>query len=288
MNTVLMTIVLAGSTLASATQVTGRELALLRVILRQSMSMDRHAAYESGDALMKDRVSPLDLVLNDPNVDALHKIMTDEANDPYKRSNAARALAYLGDERCINVLTNALAGKFAASSSCIEQNQAGVCLLFLGYRFPRDFLFTRLPNPIYPELNALLEDPNRPATLTEPLYSERYNYSRDPNLPYTNDKIATIVIKHLEHPKRPVKIRGPLSTLEVEQREIANPRYPWVEAPLGGLPNTWRKLLDQGKNGDLLYYFITDEADWASLRGAEGYVLIRQGEVAAIIMTRQS
>jgi hypothetical protein len=97
MNAGLLTMILAGSALSSATDVTGRELALLRVILRQSMSAGQHTAQERGDALTKDRVSPLGLVSNDPNLDELHGIMTSETNDEYKRFNAARAMAYLGD-----------------------------------------------------------------------------------------------------------------------------------------------------------------------------------------------
>jgi zona occludens toxin (predicted ATPase) len=39
------------------------------------MSMDWYTAYNGDDALRKDRFSPLDLVLNDPNVDELHQII---------------------------------------------------------------------------------------------------------------------------------------------------------------------------------------------------------------------
>lgn len=293
MNAVLLTMVLAGSTLASTTQVTGRELALLRLILRQSMSMDRHAAYESGDALRQDRFSPLGLVSNDPNVDELHRIMTNEANDEYKRFNAARALAYLGDMRSIDILAQALAGEFAASSSCVEQSHAAACLLYLGYDFPKDFLFTRLPNPLYPELNAFLEDPNHPTGPTM-MYSERYDFSSDPNLPYTNEEIAAIVTASFGYAPYPARVRGPLTIADAEQRDlqlgldrIAQLGIPdlIIRVPLWGLEDDWLGFKKQMRAGDLLYYFTTDEICWAGLVGAEGYVLIREGKIAETIIT---
>jgi hypothetical protein len=291
MNAVLLTMVLAGSTLASTTQVTGRELALLRVILRQGMSMDWYTAYNGGDALRKDRFSPLDLVLNDPNVDELHKIMTSGAGDEYKRFNAARALAYIGDERCIDILVITLAGKYAATSSGFEQSHAAACLLYLGYDFPKDFLFTRLPNPLYPELNALLEDPNQSAW-PSPMYSERYNRSSDPNLPYTNEKIATTVRDYLGYVAGPVKVRGPLSMMDVEQRElqlilddiVKFRSADWIRLPFYGWEE-WSGFKEQMRTGDLLYYFITDEIDWSLLGGREGYVLIREDAIAAMFIT---
>jgi len=291
MNAVLMTIVLAGSTWASATQVTGRELALLRVILRESMSMDRHAACESSDALRKDRVSPLDLVLNDPNVDALHKIMTNEANDSYKRFNAARALAYLADMRCIDILKKALAGEFAVSSSGFEQSQAAACLLYLDYDFPKDFLFTRLPNPLYPELNALLEDPNQPLMppgRPVPQYSERYVFSPDPNLPYTNEQVEKVATQYLN---MSVGVFGPLSTGDVQQVELqfildltaTHESSDLLRLPFADRYDAWRDFKKQMRSGDLLYFFASDGMSPSSVF-LKGYVLIRGGQVAAHLL----
>jgi hypothetical protein len=291
MNAALLMMVLAGSTLASATALTGRELALLRVILRQSMSMDQHAAYERGDALTMDRFSPLGLVSNDPNLDELHQIMADEANDEYKRFNAARALAYLGDGRCIDTLAKTLAGEFAMTSSCIEQSQAAACLLYLGYDFPKNFLFTRLPNPIYPELNALLEDADHSTQPPFPLYSERYDFSSGPNLPYTNKEVAAIVTGWLGYVAGPVRVRGPLSILDVEQREVLRnldliaAGIPQLRVPFWAFCDEWRHLVSQIKGGDLIYHFTTDDIDWGLLGGREGYVLIRKGEVVEMIIT---
>jgi len=294
MNAALLTMVLAGSALASATELTGREMALLRVILRQDMSMDRHAAHETDNALIKDRVSPLDLVSSDPNLDELHKIMTDEANDQYKRFNAARALAYLGDTRCIDTLAKTLAGEFAETSSGVEQSKAAACLLYLGYDFPKDFLFTRLPNPMYPELNALLEEPNQPMPIASsyPLYSERYNVSSDPNLPYTNEEAAAIVTRYLGYVMRPVKVRGPLSTVDAEQRDLQLTLdliakfgvSDDIRLPFWWMKEEWSGFKKQMRAGDLLYYFTTDEIDWDLLGGREGYVLIHEGTVVAMIL----
>jgi hypothetical protein len=292
MNVGLLVIVLGGSALASATQVTGRELALLRVILRQSMSMDQHVAYEKGDALRKDRVSPLGLISNDPNLDELGKIMTDEANDEYKRFNAARAMAFFGDARCIDILTKTLAGEFAVSSSCIEQSHAAACLLYLGYEFPKDFLFTRLPNAQYGELNALLDDPNQTAWPAA-MYSERYNYSSDPNLPITNEEVGILVRKALGHPIGPVTARGPLWIADVEQRELQSildtaaerPPLEWIRIPLWDMRDEWLSFKKRMSAGGLLYYFTTDAIDWSMLGGREGYVLIREDKVAEMIVT---
>lgn len=292
MNAAFLAIVLTGSVWASAAQVTGRELALLRVILRQSMSADQHAAYESGDALMKDRTSPLGLVSNDPNTDALHGIMTDEANDPYKRLSAARVMAYFGDTRCIDLLVKTLAGEFAPSSSGFAQSEAGACLLYLGYDFPKDFLFTRLPNALYPELNALLEDPEQPTEPPYPLYSERYNLARDPNLPYADKEISTQIMRELPR-MEPVKIRGPLSVADVMQREVQRSldeivsfgMSPWLRIPSAGFYDDWQAFTSQMEAGDLIYYFTTDEMDWSLLGGREGYVLIHEGRIVTMLIT---
>ena len=293
MNAGLLTMILAGSALSPATDVTGRELALLRVILRQSMSADQHAAQERGDALTKDRVSPLGLVSNDPNLDQLHGIMTSETNDEYKRFRAARAMAYLGDARCIDTLVKTLAGEFAVSSSGIERSHAAACLLYLNYDFPKDFLFTRLPNSLYPELNTLLEDPNQSAW-PSPTYSERYNHSSEPNLPYTSQKIATSVRSHLGYVAGPVTVRGPLSTIDVEQRELQSVLdeivefncHDWIRIPFSGFQDEWLDFRSQMRAGDLNYSFITDEIDWSLLGGREGCILIREGTIAAMFITR--
>lgn len=290
MRTALIAIVLAGPTLASATDLTGRELALLRIVIRQQFQSDVHAAHSFGDDLRKDRVAPLELVSADPNVvDQLYGIMTNETNDPYRRFNAARALAYLGDRRCMDILSKTLAGDFAMTSSGFELSEAALCLLYLGYDLPGDFLFTRVPNPLYSELNALLEDPNRPARPI-PLYTERYDVSPEPNLPYTKEQVEQIVAQHFG--LFSAAVRGPLLTGDVEQRELqltldliaAHVLADAIRVPFPDRHTRWENFTKQMCPDDVMYYFVPGENSPSSIM-MEGYVLIRDGRVVAQIAT---
>ncbi len=290
MRTAWVAIVLAGAALAPAAELTGRELALMRVILRQSMSMDLHAAHETGDALRIDTASPLGLVSNDPNTDELCQIMTDEANDPYKRFNAARALAYLGDQRCVDILTETLAGAFAQTSSGFEQSEAAACLLYLGGELPETFLFTRLANPLYAEWNALLDDPNDSVALLAP-YSERYDSASDANLPYTKDEVEQIVAEHFR--QFSVGVVGPLVTADVEQIELqmilnrveAGRFDAMLRVPFPGWYDHWRDFEQQMGPDDLLYYFDPGPEPSPDSIIRVGYVLIRDGKVVAELLT---
>ena len=74
----------------------------------------------------------------------------------------------------------------------------------------------------------------------------------------------------------------------------------WVLVPLSGrmhefariTPRNWAFLgastLAGLIVGDLMYYFTTEEILWGALVGCEGYVLIRWGEVAALMITGMS
>lgn len=289
MRTALIAILLAGPTLTSATELTGRELTLLRIVIRQRFQSDVHAAHRLDDEEREDRVAPLGLVSADPNVvEQLHSIMTDETGDPYKRFNAARALAYLGDQRCIDILSKTLAGEFAGTSSCFELSEAALCLLYLGYDFPDDFLFTRVPNRLYPALNVFLEDPNRPAGPLS-FYPERYDFSSDPNLPYTKEQVEQVVAQHFGWFSAAVS--GPLLIGEVEQRELqqtldliaAHALEDVIRAPFPGRYSQWEDFEKQARAGGLIYY-ITPGMSPSSVMMA-GYVLIRDGRVVAQIMT---
>ncbi len=289
MRTALIAILLAGPTLTSATELTGRELTLLRIIIRQGFQWEVHTAHRLDDDLRKDRVSPLQLVSADPNVvEQLYGIMTDETGDPYKRFNAARALAYLGDRRCADILSKTLAGEFAGTSSCFELSEAALCLLYLGYDFPDDFLFTRVPNALYPALNVFLEDPNRP---TGPLsfYPERYDFSPEPNLPYTKEQVEQIVAQHLGWSS--VVVTGPLLVGDVEQIELqwtldliaAHVLEDAIRAPFADRYSQWESFKKQVRSGGLIYHFgpgISPSSSWI-----DGYVLIRDGRVVTQIMT---
>ncbi len=290
MRTACVVIVLAAAALAPAAELTGRELALMRVILRQSMSMDVQAAHETGDALRIDRVSPLRCTWYDPNVAELHAIMTDEAGDAYQRFNAARALAYLGDKRCVGVLTETLLGRFAESSSGFELSKAAACLLYLGCELPEDFLFTRLPNPLYVELNALLDEPSGPGMPLTP-YPQRYDGPSDANLPYTKEQLEQIVAEHFH--RFSVAVTGPLVPADVEQIElqmvlnlIASGQFDdLLRVPFPGRYDQWRDFKSQMRFGDLLYFFGPSPEPSPDSVIQMGYVLIRDGQVVAELMT---
>jgi hypothetical protein len=55
-----------------------------------------------------------------------------------------------------------------------------------------------------------------------------------------------------------------------------------------GMNEEWLGFWKQMNAGTLLYYFTTDEIDWSLLGGREGYVLIREGEIVAMLITALS
>jgi hypothetical protein len=265
---------------------TGRELALLRVILRQDMRADVRAAVAEPNYVDANDVAPLETALGRcPSIEDLNDVMTDEANPPFRRFNASRALAYLGDRRCMKRLWDIAGGDLVLSASSFEQSKAALCLLYLGYDFPAHFLFTRLPNPLYPELNLLL-DPPADLNPPNPLYSVRYDA---PDPPYSKEQIEAVVLARLGPYE--LEIRGPLTTLDVEYRELQRDMEqqaafervsPWISVECW---EEWQSFKAQMRKGDLLYYFITDEISWSLLGGREGYVLVREGQVVHLLVT---
>ena len=271
----------AGSLEAAPEKLTGETLALLRVIIRQDMASDRNAAKAIRSDLAKDRVLPLARTSGDPNDrKQLRAIMADEACDPYKRFNAARVSAYLGDSQSADILSKVLQGKLVKSDSGREQNQAALCLLYLDYHFPEDFAFSRLPSPLYPELDALIDRPLRRI---------------GPNPPYTREEVQAIVVKYIGL-RFSVTVRGPLSIAEVEQESLLETLHDVVRHRLKDIPrvpfaysNTeWKNLKNQLQKDDLIYYFTSDKTSWAALYGRAGYVAIRKGEVVAGIITKMN
>jgi hypothetical protein len=273
MNTVLVGLILAGSTLTSGTNLTCNDLLLLRVILRQDLAQDAHAAREHGDDLRKDRAAPLELT----DVQELQAILADATSDEYKKFNAARKLAYLGDHAGARVLSSTLRGEFAATSSEVEKSQAGLCLLYLQYGFPEYFTFSGLANPLYPELDALLPKPSQPA---------------EPNVPYTEEQVKAIIGLGGGG-----QIRGPLSVAEVEQEALVDvlceiAKYHDMRSvprlPFGYINGAWESLKSQVRAGDCIYFFRTSEEGWQARAGWEGYVLIRDGKLVGTIVTAMS
>jgi hypothetical protein len=157
MKKILVLITLSITVFAHGSELTIYEKVLLKKVLGQDMSMDVYVAGTLDDDLRKDRVSPLSQALSDCNsANTLIQIMNDENNDVYKRFNAARGLAYLDDVNAVDILENTLLHGFAMTSSGFEQSEAASCLLYVGHDFPEDFLFSRLPNALFPELDIFL------------------------------------------------------------------------------------------------------------------------------------
>jgi hypothetical protein len=276
-NTVLLGFVLAGPTVASATNLTCNDLVLLRVILRQDLAQDAYAARVQGDELRKDRAAPLELT----DVEQLQTILADAASDEYKKFNAARKLAYLGDHAGVDILSRTLAGEFAMTSSEMEKSQAGLCLLWLQYDLPEDFAFSRLANPLYPELDALLPKPSQPA---------------EPNVPYSEEEVTSIIEEFIGL-GRSVEVRGPLSMAEVEREALVDILCGIAEyhdmrsiprLPFGYINGAWEELKGEVGPGDFIYFFTSDQESWQALYGIEGYALIRDGEVIGVIVTAMS
>jgi hypothetical protein len=277
MNTVLAGLILAGSTLTSATNLTCNDLVLLRVILRQDLAQDAYVARVQGDDVSKDRAAPLGLT----NVADLQAILADATNDEYKKFNAARRLAYLGDRAGVDILSRTLAGEYAMTSSGMEQSRAGLCLLWLQCDLPENFAFSRLANPLYPELDALLPKPSQPA---------------EPNVPYSKEE-AVVIIDEFIGLGRSAEIRGPLSVAEVEQEALVDILCGIAEyhdmrsiprLPFGYINGAWEEFKSEVRAGDCIYFFTSDKQSWQALYGIEGYALIRDGEVVAMIVTAMS
>jgi hypothetical protein len=277
MNTVLVGLMLAGSTLTTATNLTCNDLLLLRVILRQDLAQDARAAREHGDDLQKDRAAPLELT----KVEELQAILVDAASDEYKKLNAARKLAYLGDHAGVDILSRTLAGEYAMTSSGMEQSRAGLCLLWLQCDLPENFAFSRLANSLYPELDALLPKASQPA---------------EPNVPYSKEEMEAIIGKFIGLGCCG-EVRGPLSVAEVEQEALIDTLCEIAEyhdmrsiprLPFAYINDAWEELKSEVRAGDLIYFFTSDEESWWALCGREGYALIRDGKVVAMIVTAMS
>jgi regulation of enolase protein 1 (concanavalin A-like superfamily) len=281
MNVFTCLMVLMGSATASGAALTGNELVLLRMILRQEMASEVQAAQDSGDAASLKYVAPLELALTDlPRVHDLYATMT-SANESFTTQlNAARALAYFGDARSKEFLEPTLRGLPRNRARGPERNRAAIALLYLGYDFPDSFTFSTLSPAWYPELDAFL---NRPGETLSSLS------------PYTKEYLETAIAGYLAS-EYPVTVRGPLSVLTVEQETLAavlrqvaegGPAVP-VRAPFGNQVFEWEEFKDLILDGDGIYHFCTGDAAWQAQAGCEGYALIREGAVVAVIMTSTS
>jgi hypothetical protein len=194
-----------------------------------------------------------------------------------KRLNAARALAYFGDTQSIDFLADVLYTKSRTLSTGPARGQAGLCLLYLGYDFPPDFSFRDLPSPAYPELDVFLHQ----ATT-----------SLAPSSFYTRAELQAALASYLVGDYS-FLVRGPLSVLEVEQESLVailsagaqdGPANA-LRIPFGDQYYEWEQFQDLVGAHDLIYGFTCDDAAGPAQPGREGYALIRDGQVVAVILT---
>lgn len=270
--------ILVGSAAASAAALTGNELVLLRMILRQEMAADVQAAGGLTGMAAGSRAAPLQTALLEiPRVHELHAIVADHMQDTITRFNAARALAYFGDTRSIEFLSGVLGGQSRYFANGTEQGRAALCLLYLGCDLPDGFAFSKLTPALYPELDALLDKPDG---------------RLEPSSPYSKVQLETAIALYLAS-GYPVTVRGPLCVLTAEQEALAtvlcdvaeHDRTDVVRVAFGNQAYEWEEFKDQIREGDLLYHFRSDDDAWQAQEGSEGYALIRRGEVVALILT---
>lgn len=56
----------------------------------------------------------------------------------------------------------------------------------------------------------------------------------------------------------------------------------------GGVNQRWLSLKEQMQPGDELWFFNSDQQSWASLAGRAGFVIMRNGEAVASMVTVMS
>jgi len=168
MRAILCLMILGGAATASAAALTGNELVLLRMILRQEMAEEVAAADPNNPAAMR-LVEPLQMALLDvPQVYDWYPIVNDSTQSVSTRLNAARALAYFGDTAGAELLSGIVQGQSRSFSKRPERSRAGPALLYLGHDFPAGFAFSKLSPPLYPELDAFLGKPAEVPSLGSP------------------------------------------------------------------------------------------------------------------------
>lgn len=276
MKALLCLVILGGAVTASAGMLTGNELALLRMILRQEMA-EEVAAVDPNDTAAMRRIEPLQMALLDmPRVDELCATVGDSTRSIFTRLNAARALAYFGDARGAELLSGILRGELRSLSRSPERSQAGLALLYLGHDFPAGFRFSRLSPPLYPELDAFLDMLGEAPSLASPDELEQ----------------AQAAIALYLGNSTPVWVRGPLSVLAVEQESLAfvlgraveHPDMYLLRVPFGNQSYDWEEFKDQILVDDPLYHFLFVSNDPAVSECIEGYASIREGQVVGAIL----
>ena len=276
MKSLLCLMFLSGAATASAAALTGNELVLLRMIVRQEMA-EEVAAVDPNDAAAMQCVEPLQLALLDvPRVHDLYAIVSDATQSTLTRLNAARALTYFGDATGAELLSGILRGELRSLSRSPERSRAGLALLYLGHEFPASFAFSKLSPPLYPELDAFLAEPAESLSLESP---------------YTLEQLHAAISLYLGSGDL-VWVRGPLSVLTVEQESLAfvlrkaaeHPELYLARVAFGNQAYEWEEFKDQIFADDLLYHFLFVSSDPAVSECIDGYALIREGQIVDAIL----
>jgi hypothetical protein len=72
----------------------------------------------------------------------------------------------------------------------------------------------------------------------------------------------------------------------VERLKQSRPDRPAIHIPFGFLNKSWNELKNCMKEGDELWFFSSEDYTWETLRGREGYTVLRNGEPHATLNTR--
>ncbi|MCP4263248.1 MAG: hypothetical protein GY774_37930 [Planctomycetes bacterium] len=86
-----------------------------------------------------------------------------------------------------------------------------------------------------------------------------------------------------------IEVRGPMTIAEVEKESLdklsKSSRQDIPKVPFGFMNDDWNDFKSKYKDGDEIYYFTSYENSWKGLYGRAGYVLIRNENVVAVIIT---
>ena len=87
-----------------------------------------------------------------------------------------------------------------------------------------------------------------------------------------------------------VTLSKPLTLKYVEQKQTVTFEHSGEKKtlPFGRINSDWEALKSSYRDGDCLIHFRTGEESWKSLYGREGYLLIREGKIIGIIITKAS
>lgn len=161
--TIVMSVIMLMSivSISHSAELSARETVLVRVILGQQIKMRLHLWQQSETGKENPQKHPFAIALSNAK-DKEQQLLTEFAALPERQRLAhAQALAYLGNDAGVDVLKMAafpskVMGPFMTSSG-FEISESALCLLYLESDFPDSFQFSKVPNPLYSELDELLK-----------------------------------------------------------------------------------------------------------------------------------